>query len=199
MRRQNPIAVLWERLGAAPPQEVAGRARVAWDPELAAYRVPLLADELRVFPADSRVEGPDGFPGYESMLVCVQYLLTAADEPPAGEMVNPLSLPYGDFFFRGRHELPTGRLEEAFGGDVDAFRAAAEALGGQPAEGGDAACDFQALPRVAIQVVLWRADDEFPARAQFLFDKAADRQLPIDALWVLAKVLAKALVARKDA
>ena len=195
MAKQNPMGVLWERLGAADPGEVAQRAVAPWRAEKQAYVVRLLNADLCVSPAQRRVDGPDGAAGFEAMLVCVQYLLTSRDEPPAGEMVNPRALPYGDLFFRGLHELPTAKLEGAFGERLDAFRAAAEGLDGEARDMGDAAYEFRPLPRVPMTVRLWAADDEFPARAQFLFDKAADRQLPIDALWVLAKIVAKRLTA----
>jgi len=189
------MGVLWERLAAADPAEVEARAGVRWDPAERAYHVPLVDLDIRVVPADRQVEGPDGFPGWEPTLSSVQYLLSTQDEPPAGEWVSPRSLPYGDFFFRAPHDLPTPPLEEAYGADREAFCRAAEALGGEPLDMGDAAFAFQVLPRIAIAVVLWLADDEFPARAQFLFDASADRQLPLDALWLLAKVLAKRLLA----
>jgi hypothetical protein len=125
----------------------------------------------------------------------VQYLLTAQDEPPAGEMVSPRSLPSGDFFFRGPHDFPTERLVHAFGERVEAFRKAAEKIGGRPVAAGDAAYEFAALPRVPMTVILWQTDEEFPARVQILVDRGAHRQLPLDALWVLANVLAKRLIA----
>jgi len=192
---QKPIDVLWERLRAASPAEVASRAAVAYDAAQQAYRVPLCGREQLVVPAEKRVGGPDGFPGYEAMLTCVQYLLTARDEPPGRERVDPKSLPYGDFFFRGPHPMPTDALEAAFGERLEAFREAAQALGGRAVAMGDAAFEFLALPRVPVVVILWAADDEFPARARFLLDRQADHQLPLDALWVLCRILAKWLIA----
>jgi hypothetical protein len=189
------MEVLWERLRAEPPESVARRAAVGYDAAAQAYLVPLCGLALRVLPAAKRVESPEGPCGFETMLVCVQYLLTAQEEPPRGEWVNPRALPHGDFFFRGPHDMPTGGLEEAFGRRIEAFQKAAEALGGRAVAAGDAAYQFAALPRVPVVVVLWRADEEFPARAQILLEKAADRQLPLDALWVLCHMLAKRLVA----
>ena len=193
--RQDPTAVLWERLQAADPAEVAARAAVRWDPDAQAYHVPLVDLDIRVTPAERQVAGPDGFPGWEPMLSSIQYLLTAQDAPLAAEWVSPLSLPYGDLFFRGPHDLPSPGIEGAYGQDRDAFCRAAEALGGEALDMGDAAFAFQVLPRIPIAVVLWLADDEFPARAQFLFDGSACRQLPLDALWLLTKILARRLVA----
>jgi len=195
LKPQNPTDVLWQRLQAASPDEVARRALVPYDAARQAYLVPLCGRTVAVLPAEKRVEAPDGAPGFEAALACLQYLLVASDVPRANEWVDPKAVPYGDFFFRGPHELPVARLEQAFGRSLDAFRKAAQALGGRPLEMGDAACEFRALPRVPIAVVLWAADDEFPARARFLFDRNVHRQLPVDALWLLCRVLAKALVA----
>jgi hypothetical protein len=199
MEPQKPIRVLWERLRAADPAEVAARAAVAYDAQGGVFCVPLLGMECRVDPAGERVQCPQGDAGFDGALLCVQYLLTARAEPLAGELANPRSLPYGEFFLRGPHDLPTGRIEQVFGERPERFRAAAEALGGRPVDIGDVAAEFRVLPRVPITVSLWAADDEFPARAQFLVDKWADHQLPLDALWMLCGVVAKRLVAADKA
>jgi len=197
VNKQNPIDVLWERLAAAPPDDVAARAAAAYDADAQAYRVPLLNGELCVALSEKRVLGPDGPVGFEATLLLLQYLLSARDIALVGEWADPKSLSYGDFFFRPPHDLPTERLEQAYGSSVEAFRSAAEALGGRPLEMGDAAYEFRVVPRVPIAVVLWRADDEFPARAHFLFDRSADRQLPVDALWVLCILLVKRLAPKR--
>jgi hypothetical protein len=189
----SPLDVLWQRLQAEATEAVARRAAVEFDAAAQAYVVPLCGQVVRILPAARRVEGGPG--GYEPPLVCVQYLLTAQDEPLAGEMVSPRSLPSGDFFFRGPHDFPTERLVQAFGERADAFRKAAEKIGGRAVAAGDAAYEFAALPRVPMTVILWQTDEEFPARVQILVDRAAHRQLPLDALWVLANVLAKRLIA----
>jgi len=192
---QNPLDILWDRLAQVEPREAAARALVAHEADASAFRVPLCGRDYLVFPRERKVEGPEGAAGFEATLLCVQYLLTARDEPLACEWVTPQQLPYGEFFFRPPHELPTGKLEAAFGSRLEAFRRAGRALRGRVLEMGDAAWEFRALPRVPIAVVLWAADEEFPARARFLFDRRADRQLPIDALWLLTIAVAKALVA----
>jgi hypothetical protein len=46
--------------------------------------------------------------------------------------------------------------------------------------------ELLALPKVPVTLLLWTADDEFPARADLLFDATAPRHLPTDILWALA-------------
>jgi hypothetical protein len=190
------VDVLWQRLQVESPEAVARRAAVEFDAVAQAYLVPLCGQVVRIVPGAKRVEG--GPAGFEPTLACVQYLLTAQDEPPAGERVGPRSLPSGDFFFRGPHDFPTERLVNAFGDRPDAFCKASEKIGGQTVAAGDAAYEFAALPRVPMTIVLWRADEEFPARVQMLVDRGAHRQLPLDALLVLAHVLAKRLIAAAE-
>jgi len=192
--QQHPINVLWERLAAAQPSAVVQRTEAAYDPDRHVFRLLLCACEHTVDPATRSVVAADGPAGYEAKLVCVQYLLVAQDRPLSGQTVLATTLPYGDFFFRGPHPMPTARIEAAFGEDTVSFAAAAEALGGRPVDMGDAAFEFPALPRLPITIVLWTADDEFPARAQFLFDSTAHLHLPLDALWLLTRILAKRLV-----
>ena len=62
----------------------------------------------------------------------VVYLLSAKALPPKGDWVSATSLPYGEFFFRGPHALPTDAVAAAFGDRPEAFERAAEALGGKP-------------------------------------------------------------------
>ena len=196
--KPGPMDVLWQRLLAETPEAVARRAAVEFDDVAQVYLVPMCGQVVRVLPAARRVEGPDGPCGFEPMLVCVQYLLTAQDEPPAGERVSPRSIPSGDFFFRGPHDFPTERLVAAFGDRPEAFCRASENLGGQTVAAGDAAYEFAALPRVPMTIILWQTDEEFPARVQMLVDRGAHRQLPLDALLVLANVLAKRLIAAAE-
>ena len=43
-------------------------------------------------------------------------------------------------------------------------------------------------------IVIWRADEEFPARASILFDQTAADQLPLDALWMAANLAVKVMI-----
>ena len=51
-----------------------------------------------------------------------------------------------------------------------------------------------ALPRVPMLAQLWERDEEFPARASFLFDTTAGDHLVVDAILALSAIVAKRLV-----
>ncbi|MGD8398136.1 MAG: DUF3786 domain-containing protein [Anaerolineae bacterium] len=127
-------------------------------------------------------------------LVLLHYLLTADGSAMADEWIAFRNVPGGlgyDAAFQGR---ANARLVRAFGSNRAAFEAAARAIGGERLTFGDAAFAFRALPRVWLAVVLYVADDEFPASARVLFDGSASRYLPTEDLAVLGGMLASRLI-----
>ncbi len=134
-------------------------------------------------------------------ILLLHHLLRADGTPPAGEWLAFRELPDGLFYaasFAQRVEAP---LAQAFGASSPAgskeglgrFRAAAAAAGGLPLEPADAAFAFQALPRLALAVLLWAGDDELPAQASVVFDAAAGHCLPAEDLAGLGGLLARRL------
>ena len=216
-------ATHWEKLRAMDPRDVTARSLADYDAPSAEYRLRILTDEVRISPEKRAVAWPPGAeagpstglrvgpstalkatkpPGFNYWLVSVVYLLSAKALPPKGGWVSATSLPYGEFFFRGPHALATDAVATAFADRPEAFERAAEALGGKrwPAapcpehsrRGG--AFVLPALPRVPMLAQLWERDEEFPARASFLFDSTAGDHLMVDAIWSLSAIVAKRLV-----
>jgi hypothetical protein len=216
-------ATHWEKLRAMDPADVTARSLAEYDAQSAEYRMRILTDEVRISPEKRTVAwpaeasaalsnalraGPSAAlragkpPGFNYWLVSVVYLLTAKAVPPKGSWVSATSLPYGEFFFRGPHALPTEAVATAFGDRPEAFKRAAEALGGKPppSEPSRMRCALvlPALPRVPMLVQLWERDEEFPARASFLFDSTAGDHLMVDAILALSAIVAKRLVESAD-
>ena len=77
-----------------------------------------------------------------------------------------------------------------------AVEEAAQALGGRGVAHGDAAVEIQALPRLPITLVFWRADEDFAASTSMLFDRTAETQLPLDVILALAQEALRQLVAQ---
>jgi hypothetical protein len=135
-------------------------------------------------------------------ILLLHYLLRADGAPPAGEWLAFRELPDGMFYaaaFAQRAEAP---LAQAFGAGsgsgLEAFRGAAVAAGGLPLELADAAFSFKVLPRLALAILVWDGDDEFPAQASLVFDAAAGHYLPAEDLAILGGLLAQRLVSGVD-
>ncbi len=183
----------WELLAASDPAGVCARAGVDFDPGDGAYRLASFGKNFTVKPAEQLIlnREPDGEVflkryTYFFRLSLLWYLVKAAPARPSGNLVKPAGLPGGEIFFKGSHVLPLEALAAKFATRPEAFLAAGEAMGGRKMTYGDAAVELFPLPKVPTTVILWTEDDEFPARADLLFDATAPQHLPLDILWSVA-------------
>jgi hypothetical protein len=183
----------WEALLSASPEEVCRRAEAVYEPAAGAFRVPAFGMELTVVPRERTIRG--AAPGSAVLLgglrdlfvpALLLYLTTAREIPPTGRLVSPGSIRGGHLFSAGTHVLPLDRIARKFGRDRAAFLDRGRALGGVPVPHGDAAVRLFPLPRIPADLVLWLEDDEFPARADLLFDSSCEVQAAADVLWAVA-------------
>ncbi len=177
-----------EALGAKP--DGASRCRL---PVLnAEFTVDLAAKELTFsMPAP---EGPaEGPVGVMWQILALHYLCG-----PAPETAEPQWRAFADFpdirgyesVFKGR---VIGRLCATAGRSEKSFVAAAERLGGQPAEVGDLGYRFDVFPHAPL-LVAWYADDgELPPNATVLYPDNIQRRLPLEDVVVLPEALVSRL------
>ncbi len=90
--------------------------------------------------------------------------------------------------------MPHAPLEERFGRDVAGFLAAGRRLKAEIKSAGDAALELQVFPGLAVQVILWRADDEFPAQVSYALPAHLDRFWFLDAVWGLLNLVGQELL-----
>jgi hypothetical protein len=192
---------LWQQVVKQDGEQTARRAKCRYADEPKRCILVLLNKEYVVDLSNKQVlSAADGsLAGFGGELCILAYLINCRDLPIAGKLMPPERLPGGQFFFRGPHELPTNKLTQVFGESPQGLYEAAAEFGAERREFGDASIEFYVLPRVPMTVVLWRADEEFAARASILFDETAAEQLPLDALWMAANLTVKALVQAADA
>lgn len=187
---------LWDELRSRDPENVCERCAVGYDPA-GFYRFSSLGRSVRVYPTDERVESEDealaAIPDFQ--LLVVSYLLYAKNIEPVRKWVTEKDLNGGSTFFRGPHALPSAPLEHRFGADVDGFREKAKAISGTAEEFGDASMLFQILPRISFIIVMWLADEEFPARVTLMVDPSVDAHLPLDVVFAMIQTVTRLLTA----
>jgi hypothetical protein len=184
---------IWETLASLDPAEVCGRTDATFDATSGLYMLKSCGRDFSVSPRERKISGhsPDGEIflqklGYLFRLSVIGYLATAKDVSLTGRLVNPVNMKSGQLFFRGSHVLPLDRVAERYGNDREGFLKRGDELGGERLGYGDASMKLLPLPRVAVVSILWTVDDEFPARADLLFDSSCEVQLPIDVIWAIA-------------
>jgi hypothetical protein len=129
-------------------------------------------------------------PGSFIQSLILTYLATANGTTPSGRWIGFRDLPDGMFYAQAFRGYTGIRLVRQLEGGIEAFRRAAEALGGERIESiGDAGYAFTVLPRVRIAVVYWRGDEEFPPQARVLFGDSAANYMPTDGLAILGSHL----------
>ncbi len=185
----------WQELQHADMQDICRRTGAL----LRDGRVylPFLNRELRLDPVHRQVEGTEGGAPEPDFLTCMTALLYLLKIDPAilGGPVSPMELTGATTFFqaRGPHALPTQPLERTFGSDLPAFLAAGGRLGAPPRQAGDAALDLEVFPGLTVGVILWEADEEFPAKASFTVPANLERGWHLDAVLALLQLVVREL------
>lgn len=188
---QSGIDKAWELLSSMNPADVMRSALVGYEAEC--YRLRCLHMDIGVCPHKRELTTPSPEAealtkrlGYFFNHVTLWYLVLARDIALGGRHLKPESLRGGAIFYRGTHALPLAAIAAKWGDDPQGFIARGESLGGRRVNFGDAALELYPAPRIPITLILWAADDEFPARADLLFDSSVDSQLPLDISWSAA-------------
>ena len=184
----------WQELSRLEPEAVSRRTGATYAQDR--YYLPFFKGQLVVDPEQRQilVKGDEERdPGFRVCLTALHYLLYM-DPNALGGPISPLELSGGATFFRGHHGLPQGPLENRYGQDLQAFLAAGVRLQGEVRRAGDAALAFQVFPGLAVEVILWQGDEEFPAQVTFTVPAHLDRFWHLDAVWGLLNLVAQELL-----
>ncbi len=124
------------------------------------------------------------------ILALLNYLIKHSQLPPDTELINENHLTGGTTFFRGPHLMTSIILAQRFGNNGKEFMKKAQLWGGEPAPYGEFGINFEIFPGLNWTIALWEGDSEFPARAQYLFDRKLDRIFQLDIIWAIGNLVA---------
>ncbi len=161
------------------------------------WRLPVLEDKLHVDLATGRIRTSAGREVGPHWSILVLHYLAVADRPERRQPETtfaelPTARSYSDVY----HQRVIARLCATAGRDAQTLSAAAGALGGRPAEGGDVAFDFDLFPRVAMRLIWHAPDEEFPSSATLLLPQNIESYLPSEDIVVLSERLVSRLGGR---
>ncbi|MDI6812197.1 MAG: DUF3786 domain-containing protein [Deltaproteobacteria bacterium] len=187
----------WRELNEAEPEEVARRTGAIF--QGGSYQLPFLNRELMIDVKEKRINiagAGDADPGFRACLTALLYLIRL-DPAALGPLISAMEVPGGANFFQshGPHALPNAPLEERFGQDLAGFLEAGRRLGAEVRAAGDASLAFQVFPGLWVEVVLWQADEEFPAQVSFMVPSQIDRFWHLDAVLGLMVIVVRELLA----
>ena len=124
-----------------------------------------------------------------TQILILHYLANPTEILDTGTLISYKELPGGAIYikpFTGRAIDP---LVRTFGSSPDRLLEVATSLGGQSNGLGDVGVTFRVFPRIPVTLILWRADDEFPASGNILFDASAASILATEDYAVLASLV----------
>jgi hypothetical protein len=183
----------WEILSGLEQKDVCKRAGVLYDGQSVSYVLKSFGFDFSISLPKREIkslsEKAEIFTkrlSYFFTISVLSYLVNVKEIPFSGRLIKPENIKGGEFFFKGTHILPLNKVAEKYQSDREGFLAECKEFNGTPLGYGDASVEFLPLPRIPVTLILWLSDEEFPARADFLFDSTCAMQLPLDILWSIA-------------
>ena len=188
---------LWDIIINSNPETICIRTGANFDNEKKIYSIPFMDNTSHINLIKKKITGPvfkeKDFQN-EFELLILSYIINSKDILPEGKWISGKEVPGGSMFFTGPHQLPGNEISELFGKNPEGFKTSCIKAGGKKIEFGDFAFEFKILPKIPLACVLWLEDDEFPARANFLFDNSIKHLLPTDVILALVNSFMRILV-----
>ncbi len=174
-KEEVPFAYYQEKFASLDPAEAVSRVGECY--QNGVFYVSLLGKQYAVSHPDGSVLpveadahiGPQTAPSLPVQTFLLRWLLEGKKQPFAGKFLTFREMPWGELYIKPYTGRVLTRAAFTFGTRLAAFAAACEKLGARKLPRGDAGYEFQLLPGLLIQILVWQGDDEFPPNAQVLY------------------------------
>ena len=169
-KEEVPFGYYEEKFKALDPAEVESRVTdVRWDGT--AFTVKLLGREFAISHPDYAIRALDGgvVPPLPTQTFLLRYLLESKTVAGSGQWKTFREMPWGEMYIKPYTGRVLTRAAFTLGTRVAAFCAAAEKMGAQKVNHGDAGYQFELIGGYKMQILVWEGDDEFPPNAQVLY------------------------------
>jgi len=174
--------------------------QIAWlgaQPVADVWRLPVLNDAFDVSLAARRVSLSSGAKvGLAWQILALHYLDVRSRPEGGSPQITFADLPTARSYAEVYRQRTVARLCATAGRTAEGLRAAASALGGRAAAGGDAAFDFDVFPRVSLRLIWHASDEEFPPSATILLAANIESYFCAEDTVVLSECLVSRLCAR---
>lgn len=159
--------------------------------------VPFLGTEYVVeihAETDIRKNGSNEEVPLTDQILIAHYLLGASEKKCTGKLITFRQIPDGHFYFDAFQKRARDPFVDFFGNHGPLFAKCAAMIGASPVQSGDFGMEFLVFPRIYVQLLLWGADEEFPADGTILFDESVQWHLPVEDVAVMCGSLVYQLI-----
>lgn len=165
--------------------------------------ISLLQDRYEIKPAKREILLlPSRCQAAETVSVLILHYLIGISRKgyyPTGEWISIKETLGGKLFCSNFTRRAIRPLVERFGQNPEELvRTLQEDLAGRMVEGADVAVEVETFPGIPVRVLFWKSDDELPADATMLFDRALGEVFTMEDLTVLLTILAEDVLKARD-
>ena len=146
------------------PADAVTRLGNIWDGH--AFRLELLGTKYTISHPSFSITPTCPLPAQTFLL---RYLLEGKAAENRGQWLTFREMPWGELYIKPYTGRVLTRAAFTFGTRLQAFKAAAEKLGGLPVAHGDAGYQFSFIGEYTMRILVWEGDEEFPPNAQVLY------------------------------
>ena len=171
-KEEVPFAHYEGRFGKMDPADATKRLKeVKWDGK--EFYVNLLGREYAIAHPEYAIRATDGgkLPPLPTQTFLLRYLLECKDTAWNGQWKTFREMPWGEMYIKPYSGRVLTRAAFTFGTRLGAFQAAAEKMGAEVVNHGDAGFQFQLVDGYRMQILIWAGDEEFPPSAQILYSE----------------------------
>ena len=169
-KEEVPFAHYEAKFRCLDPASVTERlADVKWDGK--EFTLRLLGRDFAIAHPDYAIRALDGgnLPALPAQTFLLRYLLESRTVAWKGQWKTFREMPWGEMYIKPYTGRVLTRAAYTFSFKLDAFRAAAEKMGAEKMQHGDAGYRFDLIGDYQMQILVWQGDDEFPPNAQILY------------------------------
>ncbi len=163
-KEEVPFAYYQEKFLALDPAEAVSRVGECY--ENGVFTVRLMGRDYKIAHPSAGITPACPLPVQTFLL---RWLLEGKQEPFGGKFLTFREMPWGELYIKPYTGRVLTRTAFTFGTRIAPFQAACEKMGARKLLRGDAAYEFELLPGLLIQILVWEGDEEFPPNAQVLY------------------------------
>lgn len=175
-KERRPLEHYTPLYAALDPTEVCTRCGVGFDKEKSSFLVVFLGKKYEIKHTEFAVtpmEAEEGFLALSALppaqLLVMRFLIEGRLEEAKGGFLTFREVPWGSIYTAQFDGRCIKRLAFGFGSKPEALKKAMDKLAAKELKIGDYSYEFELMPGLKMQFILWQGDDEFPPSSQILF------------------------------
>ncbi|MCM8821925.1 MAG: DUF3786 domain-containing protein [Candidatus Omnitrophica bacterium] len=189
----DAIELAIQKLKSIAPEEIERNSGCEWNQRQKIITVPFLNMQCNI--SISNFSFLESFINTKEKILIFHYLVRSKDSiAETGSLISFSELEAGNIYRPSIESRVYKPLLDKFGSSGEEFLKKAFFLGAQKTEMSEFSVKIKVFPKVCIYIVLYPADEEFPASCQILFDSSISQIFETEDIVVMCEEIAERLI-----